>query len=1108
MKRVKFLKLTQQNLENYMLSSNTIEKITTHPAHKGLGKKDLAKIDDLVNQQLVTKSLGGQVQFGFKSFAAVKPALRSALLTYEVIAVSNLSTLNDTSSENEETREQVIAASYKAFEILRLYPIPKSRDEQIQFVFRIASLAYCGKRWSDLKTWFSNNPSVIDENPIKKKSWDQYLLSHLYFCWIRLFQKESRTDLDKILATISKLHEEQDKREKQFFDELEQNQHQNGAIRLATLYYWVRCTEIVTKFILKGVTEGNPLGQIDMYFERAIDCAKICGEWQIEYMLAWLHSTSKAMITNSMWWIFRNADSKTTEFVRTLTHRNQNPIFELLLPQQLAIHEGLFDTSKFVIVVDMPASQGTLLLAQLKILQTLSLTERENGWVAYLTLSPALTSQITRQLRHDFSGLDIVIEQLTSSIDTNALEEELLEDTEGLFDILVTTPEKFYQVVRNKKFDKRPPKLVVLDETHYIADEEHGLGIELLLATLKQEFPNLNFLLFMNDVKGAQSMVNWLAGDESSSLSISSGTTPWKPNERIVGLFRAVEDYKSKTSWYLEFEPLKTTEKAIALLGRHQVGANKPIKIPKSKVVSYIGQTGLAYQAVTMSKVMSENGTSIAIGETIPTVWIMAKVASNSMPKQNDIPPEIKLVQDYLHNEVGSEFNLINFLSKRVAVHHSGLSDEVQTLVGWLAESGLLDVLCTTPTMTQRLNYPISSIFLQSLKYSNGKEMSSREFWNLAECAGRIGQDDIGILGLAAGHDPDSLKSLVQSKSAEPISQLVRLLNELEEKGDLDTLSDNLLKPQWESFRNYLVQLWMKKKDLNAVLSVTELVLRQTFGYTSLNQNSKHQAKANALRKATQDYIVRLSEMSLRTLELAIQTGFSPEDIDCALHAFNNLNNPISIEDWNPNTLFKDGGKMADLYSVMLKIPKLRENLTEIGGKGAKHIKLANFTKDWVNGETIKDIATRYFSVGKENANPTTAISKTFQVINNAIITDGTWGVSAISRFSDINFDDRSEMERKKLNLIPAMICHGVDSEEAILLRMNCIPRNIAKEMGRRFGHWINERGDRMNVSAASQFLKSLNSDDWQSIFPKSMSISGKDYKRVWEILSGESSSN
>ncbi len=132
---------------------------------------------------------------------------------------------------------------------------------------------------------------------------------------------------------------------------------------------------------------------------------------------------------------------------------------------------------------------------------------------------------------------------------------------------------------------------------------------------------------------------------------------------------------------------------------------------------------------------------------------------SNNLPNSKSISTEIKLVQDYLQTEVGLEFDLVNFLSKGVAVHHSGLSDEVRTLIEWLAETGQLNVLCATTTIAQGLNFPVSSVFLQSHKFQYDKKMTSREFWNsLAGRAGRIGHDSIGIIGLAASKDPEVLE--------------------------------------------------------------------------------------------------------------------------------------------------------------------------------------------------------------------------------------------------------------------------------------------------------------------------------------------------------------
>ena len=43
-------------------------------------------------------------------------------------------------------------------------------------------------------------------------------------------------------------------------------------------------------------------------------------------------------------------------------------------------------------------------------------------------------------------------------------------------------------------------------------------------------------------VEKAETLVRWLVQDVSGGRTISFGTTPWKPNERIVGMLHAKAD--------------------------------------------------------------------------------------------------------------------------------------------------------------------------------------------------------------------------------------------------------------------------------------------------------------------------------------------------------------------------------------------------------------------------------------------------------------------------------------------------------------------------------------------------------------------------------------
>lgn len=141
----------------------------------------------------------------------------------------------------------------------------------------------------------------------------------------------------------------------------------------------------------------------------------------------------------------------------------------------------------------------------------------------------------------------------------------------------------------------------------------------------------------------------------------------------------------------------------------------------------------------------------------------MARIIAQTSDPVFDVSDEIALVQRFLATEISPQFELIQMLDKRIAVHHAGLSDETRSLIEWLAEIGKLRVLCATSTIAQGINFPVSSVFLASrhLPVKSGKEIPTRAFWNLAGRAGRIEHDSVGIVGIAAGTDPASVQDYI-----------------------------------------------------------------------------------------------------------------------------------------------------------------------------------------------------------------------------------------------------------------------------------------------------------------------------------------------------------
>ena len=311
-----------------------------------------------------------------------------------------------------------------------------------------------------------------------------------------------------------------------------------------------------------------------------------------------------------------------------------------------------------------------------------------------------------------------------------------------------------------------------------------------------------------------------------------------------------------------------------------------------------------------------------------------------------------------------------------------------------------------------------------------------------------------------------------------------------------------LWQDQWEDFRCYIAHMWTEKKNLDAVLADSERLLRQTYGYVTLRSDPDRRDHAEALLAATRSYAHELANMPPGVPELADSTGFSPEGVRRALSGIGNLERQLVPSDWTPESLFGGANRIADLFGVMLNIPQLKQQLEDIGGSGFDRRRLSDIARDWVNGRNLSEIANTYFR-RESDPHGTRALTEACRAIYRGIVNGGTWGVSALSRMTGINFDELPESERRQIDALPAMLYHGVRTEDAVLMRMNSAPRSAAEALGGLYRELYSASEYRLSVDSARVFLKELQTRDWDRVRPKDSTMSGNDYKRVWEILSG-----
>lgn len=1084
------------------VTEEAIRRVKSHWALEAFGVPRFDSAINMANEALVHVAIGNQINRPPTVDPNRDELLTLAATAAEVAAVEYFDALNHPSKETQPQASDAQSAAYLAFDLLRSVHPPEGAAERCFFALHLSALGYVAERWPEVRRWIRDNHYEIPPDFVEGGGWDARVLSSIYSCWEALFRKNGLSDLVSVGTAVAKLRREQSEYEPHLLRGGIEGEQVALALRLVALYHWARATEIVATFLAQGGAPGV-MAAIDQHFDSAATSAAESGDAAFEMLLRWLHVASKRMVAGSLWYVGQGVSEQATAFIRSLTTASR-PLFELLPPQQAAIQEqGLLDQASRAVIVSLPTSGGKTLLAEFRVLQALQFAE-ERGWVAYVAPTRALVTQLTRRLRSDLGPIGIQVEQLTPAVDLDSFEEELLTgksgDTEP-FQVLVATPEKLDLVIRNRKTD-RPLALVVLDEAHNIEEEERGLRIELLLATIKRDCPNANFLLLTPFVPNAEELTRWLAPESGKTISL--GTSVWKPNDRVIGLY-SLRHEPGAGNWSLDFETVSTQFRTLTVPQPLHVGGVRPLRMNYTKAKSLTAQTG------AIASIFSGRGTSMAIASTIPNCWSMARQLSEILPEFDVLDPDVKLVREYLAAEVSPQFELIDMLGRGIGVHNAGLSDEVRTLIEQLAAESKLRVLCATSGISQGIDFPVSSVFLASLNLGSGeqtKQMTSRAFWNLAGRAGRTGQSLLGVVGIAAGDHAPRIRTYIETEQVRLASRLRTMLDDLAAQGRLAELKEVIQEEAWADYRSYIAHLCNSPTGDSVLGNRAEEVLRNTFGFTSLRSgldDAQAGAKASALLEATVGYAKELSKNPERT-RLADQTGFAPEGVTEAISQLASIGRPLTAEDWSAESLFGAAGNstLPQLVGVMLHVPEIRATLGELAMHGDESSHIAEIARDWVSGVSIDKIAATYFS--KNSADSTDSVTRACRGIYRRLASAGTWGLFALASMPNSGLaasSDDVDVMRRVRNL-PAMIYYGVNTDAGILMRANNVPRVIATKLGETFWRECESRNITPSFQSARVYIRGLADQDWSGAIPTGARGDGRLYRQVWARLSGE----
>lgn len=387
------------------------------------------------------------------------------------------------------------------------------------------------------------------------------------------------------------------------------------------------------------------------------------------------------------------------------------------------------------VVVCAPTGAGKTVIAQSAINFAL-----ENGQrIFYTTPLKALSNQkyndFAKIYGSDITGL------LTGDTTINRDAQIVIMTTEVFRNMLYGTT--FGSIKDNLK----DVKYVVLDEVHYMNDEDRGTVWEESIIYCPTD---IQIIALSATVKNSRQLTDWINTVHSKTELVY---TDFRPVPLRFFYYDSSKPYS--------ILPLLTPNGML----------NSKIK-PESKFKYFNKKEKLKNPASNIVEVLNQKNMLPAIYFT----FSRKKCDENArkclkldlLTKEEKIEIN-KIIEDYIQENKYLENNpQLDLIKSGIASHHAGLLPGWKTLVEKLFQKGLIKVVFATETLAAGINMPARTTIISSIskRTDNGhRTLSANEFLQMSGRAGRRGMDEIGYVVVVGTpfQTPDEVAALVKS---------------------------------------------------------------------------------------------------------------------------------------------------------------------------------------------------------------------------------------------------------------------------------------------------------------------------------------------------------
>lgn len=625
---------------------------------------------------------------------------------------------------------------------------------------------------------------------------------------------------------------------------------------------------------------------------------------------------------------------------------------ELWPTQSKALKAGFLDESYDSFGLASPTGTGKTFLTRLLI--TKAIKENIHSKVLYIVPSRALVYEVSSSLQSGLEELDISVVAVNPQLVSLDDEEESEYD---LANVVVLTPEKADLLVRLGSEALKSITHVIVDEAHHIEADTRGVLLELYLWRIKKLLNGSARFLFLSAVApNIADLTNWMGANPKSEIVEQRAT------RMRAGTYRIIKNELTKKNegWIEYSDGIK-------------------LKIIAEKIENGSNRKTL----VQLANSIFVGGPILVVAKGKKECEALAKEMLSYLQKTDFLRPlEKKDLESDFFNRLDSRLEremypgvlMRELLNSRIAYHHAGLPPRVRVALEDAIRAGLIDYVFATTTLAEGVNFPFSSVIVQSLALREPPQaglqpryraITPRTFWNIAGRAGRPGYDKEGqVILFEPALGLEKINYVLDSylnpnmKDINPVrSALSNSISELYEnvKDGIITMSDlDQIELKEEIPGNIrgtinLLRVGLVHAKATDLLTLPEDILESTFAYSFLDSETKEFGK-KILEKQNELLIGFFKSRLAPSERIVAEMGLSIDTLERLKTYVSNL------QDWqikNFKNLFY-GGEI-NLDQVPYIIGPVAKNIAELEGN-----KLGGYLSElivkWLSGIPIISI--------------------------------------------------------------------------------------------------------------------------------------------------------